>query len=132
VKIKWNNINSYELRSPEFPHIPSASRPKYFTIMDSAFLLHLSVPVLLVSIPFWPIPYLRYGVYIPLIISIVWVLFNGCPATKYHMNSSDDSFTRKLYSYVIPNITKKDASHLNTFVLILITVLGFRRLMRGK
>jgi hypothetical protein len=33
------NINSYELRSPEFPRIPSASRPEYFTIFW--FLLNL-------------------------------------------------------------------------------------------
>jgi hypothetical protein len=29
--------NSYELRSPEFPRIPSASRPEYFTLVPHQF-----------------------------------------------------------------------------------------------
>jgi hypothetical protein len=98
--------------------------------MDYLFALHLLVPCLLLSIPFWPVEYLQYGVYIPLILSFVWIVFNGCPVTKQHKDLSSESFTKEIYKNVIPNITQKDVHHINTFALLLITVVGFRRLVK--
>lgn len=90
--------------------------------------LHFLIFGFIVSIPFWPIAYLRYGVYVPIVISIIWVTFNGCPLTKVQTNLSSNSFTTEVYKYCMPNISIKDAKHINTFALLLITIIGFHRL----
>lgn len=96
--------------------------------MDILLILHIILFFIFVSIPFWPLYILRFGVYIPLIISFIWLLFDGCPLTKMHADIDDDGFTRQLYSYIISDISKKQVNHINTFALIAITVIGFQRL----
>lgn len=96
--------------------------------MDALFALHLLIFGIILSIPLWPISYLKYGIYVPILLSILWVVCNGCPLTKHQSNLSTNSFTREIYAYIIPNITVKTAERINTVALILITMLGFRRL----
>ena len=64
--------------------------------MDALFILHILLTTTLLSIPFWSVKYLQYGVYIPLIISIIWLLFNGCPLTKIQ-NIESESFVKELF-----------------------------------
>lgn len=95
--------------------------------MDVLFIIHLSLTLILLSIPFWSLEYLTYGIYIPLIISITWLFFNGCPLTKIqHIES--ETFTQEILKPVIPSITSKQTEHLNTFILLFITVIGFNKL----
>ena len=54
----------------------------YNNYMDILFCIHLLLIVILLSIPFWNRNYLKYGVYIPLIITILWLFFGGCPLTQ--------------------------------------------------
>lgn len=96
--------------------------------MDALFALHLLIFGIILSIPLWPIPYLKYGIYVPILIAILWVVFNGCPLTKYQTNLNTPSFTREIYAYIIPNITVATAERINTAALVFITMLGFRRL----
>ena len=95
--------------------------------MDTLFILHILLTVTLLSIPFWSVDYLQYGVYIPLIISIIWILFNGCPLTAIQ-NIKSESFIQEILKPIVPNITTKQTEHLNTFILLLITVIGFHRI----
>lgn len=95
--------------------------------MDLLYALHLLIFLFICSIPLWKIKYLKIGVYIPLILSIIWVIFNGCPITKAQKNL-DDTFTKDLYKHIMPSITIKQSEHINAFILILITVIGFHRL----
>jgi hypothetical protein len=50
--------------------------------MDIVFWLHLLFIIFFLSIPFWKIKYLRYGVYAPIILATIWIIFNGCPLTQ--------------------------------------------------
>ena len=95
--------------------------------MDPLFILHILLTVTLLSIPFWSVDYLQYGVYIPLIISIIWLLFNGCPLTAIQ-NIKSESFVQEILKPIVPNITTKQTEHINTFILLLITVIGFHRI----
>lgn len=94
--------------------------------MDVLYAVHLLILLVMISIPLWPPPYLKYGVYLPVILSATWVIFNGCPLTAIQSNIEGDNFTREIYSYIIPNISEKRADHVTTFILILITTLGMR------
>jgi hypothetical protein len=100
--------------------------------MDILYVVHLLILLLIVSIPFWSRSYLRYGVYVPITISLIWVVFDECPITKYQTNLSSESFTKEIYSIFVPNITVKTVEHVNTFAFLLITIIGLRRLCRMK
>ena len=98
--------------------------------MDVLYIIHLILTLLLFTIPFWPLNYLKYGVYIPLIISTIWVIFNGCPLTQIQTNLDSDNFTQEIFQYFIPDISSTFTEHINTFILILVTVIGFNRLRK--
>ena len=100
--------------------------------MDLLYALHIFIFVFVCSIPFWSVTYLKVGVYIPLIIAIIWVIFNGCPITKVQTNLDGDSFAKNLYKRIIPKITNDQTNNINTFMLILITVIGLNRLRTTK
>ncbi len=97
--------------------------------MDTLYVLHLAIFAFILSIPFWPISYLRYGIYVPLIISIIWFEYNGCPITKIQTNLNGNSFTKDIYQNFMPQITENEVQNINTFALLSITVVGFTRLM---
>ena len=97
--------------------------------MDLLFLIHLFLTFSLLTIPFWPIKYLEYGVYIPLILSIIWIIFNGCPFTRLHKIDSS-SFSQDLLRFFIPKVSDKMTEHVNTFILIAVTVASFIRLCK--
>jgi uncharacterized membrane protein YkvI len=99
-------------------------------MIDLLYLIHLLMTLTLFTIPFWPHCYLKYGVYIPLIISFIWIVCNGCPLTKIQTNLNSDNFTKEILTLFFPNITTKYTEHVNTFVLILVTVVGFNRLKK--
>jgi hypothetical protein len=98
--------------------------------MDILYWVHLLILLGILSIPFWPKSWLMYGVYVPITISLIWLMFNGCPLTKQQTNISSKSFTKEIYSIFVPNMTVKMAEHVNTFAFLLITVIGMHRLCR--
>ena len=103
----------------------------YNNYMDILFFIHLLLIVILLSIPFWNCNYLKYGVYIPLIITILWLFFGGCPLTQIQ-DIEKETFTLEVLKSVLPNMKLQDAEHLNTFLLVLITVTGFYKLNQIK
>ena len=100
--------------------------------MDILYWLHLLILLGILSIPFWPKSWLKYGVYVPITISFMWMVCNGCPLTKQQTNISSKSFTKEVYSMFVPNMTVKTAEHVNTFAFLLITVIGKHRLCTMK
>jgi uncharacterized membrane protein YkvI len=99
--------------------------------MDFIFAIHLLLQVILLSIPLWSLNYLKYGVYIPLLISTIWLFFNGCPLTKVQSIESN-SFTFELLKNVFPDITTQYVDHIIIFAFLLITVVSFHRLCKSK
>ncbi len=96
--------------------------------MDILFFIHGWLSFTLLTIPSWPIQYLRYGVYIPLCISLIWIICDGCPLTHIQTNLTTNHFTKELLNPIFPNITTEYTDHINTFLLVLITVVGCIRL----
>lgn len=95
--------------------------------MDLFILIHLFFTLTLLSIPFWSIKYLEYGVYIPLILSIIWIFCDGCPFTKFHKTNSS-SFSQDVLQFFIPNASEKLNEHVTLFIVLSITIIGFKRL----
>lgn len=96
--------------------------------MDALFLLHLTFILFFLSVPFWPIKYLRYGVFTPLALATVWIVFDGCPLTFIQRDLNDEYFSRVLLKFFIPDITNETTSRFSYYILIFVTVVGFVRL----
>ena len=90
------------------------------------FEVHVLIFALIASVPAWPLALLRWGVYVPLALSMMWLALDGCPLTK--AAGEGESFTRDLYARLVPGISVKTAQRVTTFAMLLITVVGFRRL----
>jgi len=97
--------------------------------VDVLHTIHIGLILILISIPFWSIPYLKWGIYIPLLIAAIWVLFDGCPITKIQSNLGNDTFMQHLYKKINPSTTRNQSEHVNCFILLLITVIGFHRII---
>jgi hypothetical protein len=96
--------------------------------MDILFLIHLLFIIYFLSIPFWPIRYLQYGVYAPILLATIWIIFNGCPLTHVQRELNDEYFSRVLLKHIFPNISNESTVRVSYYLLLLVTVLGFKRL----
>ena len=100
--------------------------------MNWLYITHILVTVMILSIAFWPCRYLRHGVYLPLLISASWLLFDGCPLTIVSQSDTvRKTFTRDLLEHLFDiKLTEIQVGHLLTFLYLLVTVIGFHRLNR--
>jgi len=96
--------------------------------MDFLYTIHLLFLLITLSIPFWRKKYLQWGVYIPFLTAITWVIFDGCPITNIQTNLAGDTFVRNLLANINSNITNQQADHIIFFTYLLITIVGFIRL----
>ena len=97
-------------------------------MVDSLFILHLVFVIFFLSIPFWPIQYLIYGVFAPIILATIWVILDGCPLTKIQQGLNDEYFAQILLKPFRPNITKEQTTRFSYYILLLVTVISMIRL----
>lgn len=95
---------------------------------DFLFWFHLSFVVFFLSIPIWPRPYLRYGVYAPLALATIWILFEGCPLTNIDVRLNDEYFSQILLQPFVPDISKEATVRFTYYILLVVTVIGMKRL----
>ena len=98
------------------------------------FYLHLLIPIMLYSMVLWPSRILRYTFFLPLLLGINWVVFDGCFFTKYHQShGKDGDLTQELLESVGVNISNKTAHRLNYIGLIIVIVLcAFKVMLHYK
>jgi hypothetical protein len=96
--------------------------------MDIVFLLHLLFIIFFLSIPFWKIKYLRYGVYAPITLATIWIIFNGCPLTQIQRDLNDEYFSRVLLKIFYPDISDETTVRISYYILLIVTLIGFIRL----
>ena len=96
--------------------------------MDIVYILHLTFIIFFLSIPFWSLKYLKYGVFIPLILATIWIIFKGCPLTKIQEDLNDEYFSKVLLQNFIPDITRETTARVSYYILLVVTVVGMIRL----
>ena len=97
--------------------------------MNICYWIHITIMVLFFTIPFWPYNFLKYGAYIPLILSIIWSLNGKCPLNHFHkVENKENNFNLDVLRIIIPNASEKLAVHMTMFSLILVTILSFKKL----
>ena len=84
--------------------------------------------VAIISIPFWPKPYLTYGIYIPSFITLVWLICDGCPISQYQPELNGESFILSLAKNVYPSMTEHKIQNILTAFLTIATLVSVLRL----
>ena len=94
--------------------------------MDFVFVINVAFSILLISIPFWPKKYLRYGIYIPILLGLSWILFHGCPLVPFQQTRTTPS--KEMIKFFYPTIDKIQLVRLNYFGLMLILFFSLYKL----
>lgn len=98
--------------------------------MDYIFWFHLLFVIIIISIPFWSIGWLKWGIWIPIGLSTGWIIFDGCPLTKFHRFLNDELFSQILLKPFFPQITKLQTTRITHFILLVATFISFKRLCK--
>lgn len=96
--------------------------------MDAIFTLHIIFILFFLSIPFWNLKYLRYGIYAPILLSTIWIIFDGCPLTKIQKDLNDEYFSRVLLRVFYPDISNEKTLRISYYILLLVTIIAYIRL----
>lgn len=84
--------------------------------MDVVYLLNFLLTVFFVSMLFWDKKYLKYGLYLILIIGLAWIVFGGCPLVKYQKEKGTP--LSDFLKYINPNITSIEIVKINYMILL--------------
>ena len=68
------------------------------------YLIHMVFALFIILLPFYPVNILKYIFYIPIIIIILQIRYNGCPLSKFHKEYFNFS---KLQSIILEKIIFK-------------------------
>lgn len=96
--------------------------------MNLLDIAHMAIVLFIVGIPFLPVKILKTAIYLPLLISLSWVLFGGCFITKGQYGVKSESFVFTALNKLFPSITLKQSDSLVVFVMIAVTFFGSKRL----
>lgn len=90
--------------------------------MDLLYGIHIVIILIFLSIPMWEAKYARYGVYAPIILAIIWIIFDGCPLTKYQPELGAGKFARVLIRPFWPTISDEQTMRVSYLALLAITI----------
>ena len=96
------------------------------------FYLHILMIIIIFSIPFFPIKYLQYLIFLPTMLYITWNLFDGCPWTKLHSKKEDEHFTLYLLKEYFPKITKEQVEYRIGLCLNFVLLISFYKLLKNN
>ena len=97
-------------------------------VIDQLYIFHLAFVIFFLSIPFWPLRALRYGAYLPLILATIWIIFNGCPLTRFQKGLNDEYFSQALLKPFFPDITPTQTARATYYILIVVAYVAMWRL----
>jgi uncharacterized membrane protein YGL010W len=98
--------------------------------MDWVYFLHLLFFIFIVSIPLLPLNTLKWAIYIPTLIALGWVVFNGCVVTQKQKGMVENSFTLTVLRRFFPYITLDQTNSLLHFVMLFGTLVAGIRLRK--
>ena len=89
-------------------------------IKDVLNYLHYIIPLGVILIPFLPIKYLKKIFFLPIIIIIAWIIFDGCPLTQ--LTSKNQPFLKPLYKKLFKKNISNSQSDYITYLIMYTTL----------
>lgn len=101
--------------------------------MSPLYFAHLLILLGFLSVPFLPLRLLQYAVFVPTLLALIWLLFDGCPISFAQPELNGESkFTLHVVRKLIPSVTENQVEHFLTFYLVLSTLIASIRLWKLK
>ena len=97
-----------------------------------ALIIHVFWLMFMLSIPFLPLNIIkRYYLYmVPLLIHILWEIFDGCPISKFHVQGEKYNFVHSLLKQVFPKISEEKTNQMIEWHLIIMMIIIIYRLFQ--
>ena len=92
--------------------------------------LHYFIEFFIITIPIHPIYLLKYTVYTPLLLKIIWLLFGGCPLTNISKSyENEPTFLHKQFLKLNSNITHEHVEKIISLYIVSSIYIGFNRML---
>ena len=79
-------------------------------------LFHIAFLIFFITLPFYPLKYMYFVRWIPLMLIINWFIFDGCPLTNIDPNLDDKIFSQVLIEPVIK--LKRSRVEILTYIIL--------------
>ena len=94
--------------------------------------LHYLIILCIIMIPFLPIPMLKWAIYIPLLIVMIWLGTDGiCPISTMANISKNSGFVYEQVQKILPSVSLKMTNQLLYIILLVIVVVSHYRIVRS-
>ena len=95
------------------------------TPVDLWNILHILIIVFILSIPFLPRKHLKYAIFVPSLLYLTWLLFDGCPLT-HATHGKNGNFIKTIVKSIFPK-SKINTDHLNGFIMtFILAIVAYR------
>ncbi len=91
--------------------------------MNSVSILHLIFIVIILLLPLSPLRILPYVIMLPSIITLSWVIFDGCFLSNMDDELDDSNFSYTYLKKIFPTIKKSFVDFLWTFYFVFATLI---------
>ena len=93
--------------------------------------IHFLILIFVICIPFLPKPILKYAVFFPSCLYIIWIIYNGCPITHI-THGPDENFIKNLVDKIFPG-SNIETEYVNGLGMTLIlAIVAYRNINVSK
>lgn len=98
------------------------------------YVIHVFIIVAVLCIPLLPLPVLRVGIFVPWVMALLWVRFDGCPLVRVWPESSvqhEEKVQSWMSCFFACDITPSQVQHTITLFLLTIVCASHLRLVNS-
>ena len=98
---------------------------------DIGYYFHFLIPLGLILMPLLPIQYLKYAVFLPPALYLLWIVCNGCPLT--HATQDDkEQFIEGILKKIHPNLADKTDQIIGLILTLVLALISYKALTQIK
>ena len=95
------------------------------SLKDIGFFLHILIPLGFILMPLLPLKYLKYTIFLPSLLYIIWIICDGCPLTHV-TQGKNEQFIEGILEKFIPSISKKTDLIIGFILTFILAIIAYR------
>lgn len=94
-------------------------------LKDIGYYIHLLIPIGFLIMPLLPLTYLRYAIFLPPLLYLVWIVCDGCPLT--HATQGDkEQFIEGILEKFAPSLANKTNQIIGFILTLILAIIAYR------
>ena len=94
-------------------------------LKDVGYYIHSLIPIGFILMPLLPLKYLKYAIFFPPLIYLVWIVCDGCPLT-HATQGNDKKFIEGILEQVAPSIANKTDQIIGFILTSILAIIAYR------